>query len=352
MGMKNALSSRFVFAALVAAILTPSLIADTLYLDSTNGNDAYPGTKKKPLQTIREAARRVESRTEAGPTPIKVAPGIYSLTESVVFESRLPYTEENRLRIEASILPDDPNWSPALMPIILSTEDPRRPEGLDQFTATYGLRIKTSHVTIRGLKFLGNPLLRNWHCSVERIGKNLEDLAVTQCLFVGDLETSNIYCPVIATGDGLVVEHCIFYNCHASAVFWDGPEGIPGHGCAMRYCIVNGGYISGPWTCQTADDFEFHHNIVTRTQYFWMRKAGKPIKYRLHDSIVTDNKSYSGYGVESGPTGQTGPEITYEEQNITKEGQVVLENNKGAKNYLHVVPGTLGSELGAGLFTK
>ena len=238
------------------------------------------------------------------------------------------------------------------MPIIFSTEDPRKPEELDALTQTYGLRIKTSHVTIRGLRFLGNPLPHNWYCPVERIGEGLEDLVVTQCLFVGDQDTLNVYCPVIATGDGLVVDHCIFYKCQASAVFWDGPEGIAGHDCAMRYCIVYGGHISGVWTCQTGDDFEFHHNIVTRCQYFWMRESGKPIKYRLHDCIVTNNKYYSGYGVESGPTGQTGPEILYDEQNVIKEGQVILESSKTARNYLHVVPGALGSDLGAGLFKK
>jgi len=352
MSVKNAFGARLVFAAVALTILTPCVIAETLYLDSRNGNDANPGTEEQPLRTIKQAAVIVNDKTEGGPTTIKVATGIYNLTESVVFENARRYTAKDRLAIEASILPDDPKWSPALMPIVLSTEDPRKPGRLNELTATYGLRIKVSHVTIRGLKFLGNPLLHNWHCSVERIGSGLEDLIVTQCLFVGDQDTLNIYCPVIATGDRLVVDHCIFYKCHASAVFWDGPEGIGGRRFAMRYCIVDGGYISGPWTCQTAEDFEFHHNIVTRSQYFWMRKAGKPINYRLHDCIVTDNKYYSGYGVESGPTGRTGPEITYGEKNIVKEGSVLLQKDKTARDYLHVVPGTLGSDLGAGLFMK
>ena len=72
----------------------------------------------------------------------------------------------------------------------------------------------------------------------------------------------------------------------------------------------------------------------------------------MHDCIVTENRYYSGYGVESGPTGQTGPEVTYDEENIIKEGKIVLEKNKEARNYLHVAGGTLGSELGAGLFRK
>jgi len=352
MSVKNAFGSRVVFAALALTILAPCVIAETLYVDSRNGNDANPGMKEKPFRTIGRAAELLKAKAGEGPTTIEVAPGIYNLTESVVFESARRYTAKDRLAIEASILPDDPEWSPASMPIILSTEDPRKPGKLNALTGTYSLDVKISHVTIRGLKFLGNPLLRNWHCCIQRVGRGLTDLVVTQCLFVGDPEPLNIYCPVIASGDGLVVDHCIFYRCHASVVFWDGPQGIVGRDCAMRYCIVDGGYISGPWTCQTDEDFEFHHNIVTRTQYFWMRKAGKPIKYRLHDCIVTDNHYYSGYGVESGPTGQTGIEITYGEGNIVKEGKVILEKSKRSRNYLHVVPGTLGSDLGAGLLAK
>lgn len=352
MSMRNAPGSRVVFAALALTILTPCVIGETVHLDSRNGNDANPGTEKQPFRTMSQAAAIVNGRTERGPATIKVAPGVYNLTESVVFTNARRYTEEDRLVIEAAILPDDPDWTPAVMPVILSTEDPRKAGKLTQLTEAYGFRIKVSHVTIRGLKFLGNPLPHNWYCSIERTGSGLDDLTVTQCLFVGDKDTLNIYCPVIATGDRLVVDHCIFYKCHASVVFWDGPEGIGSRRCAMRYCIVDGGDISGPWTCQTAEDFEFHHNVIVRTPYFWLRKSGQPITYRLHDCVVTDNKYYSGYGIESGPTGQTGPEITYNEKNIVKDGEVALERNREAGNYLHILPDTLGSDLGAGLFTK
>jgi hypothetical protein len=342
----------FCFVGLVLAMLTQNVIAETLYVDGRSGNDVNPGTNEKPLRTIGRAAAMVNSKTEGGPTTIKIAPGVYNLTECVVFENTRPYTEQSRLVIEATILPDDPNWKPALMPVILSTEDPRKSEKLDGRTETYSLQIKISHVTVRGLKFLGNPLLNNWHCCVSRIGKNLDDLVVTQCMFVGERDGLDIYCATLATGDRFVLDHNIFHNCHACVVFWDGPENVPGKGCATRYCIMDGAYISGVWTCQTKEDFEFHHNIVTGSEYFWMRKGGDKQRYQLHDCIVTENRYYSGYGVESGPTGQTGPEVTYDEENITKEGKIVLEKNKEARNYLHVAGGTVGSELGAGLFRK
>jgi len=351
--MRNCKRDLFIFfVALVFAMWARKTIAETVHVDSINGNDTNPGTKEKPLRTIGRAAIMVNGRTEAGPTTIKIAPGIYNLTKSAVFQNARPYTEKDRLVIEAVILPDEPQWKPALMPVILSTEDPRKPGELDKLTESYSLRMPISHVTIRGLKFLGNPLANNWHCCISRIGENLDDLVVTQCMFVGDRDTFDIYCAALATGDGFVVDHNIFYNCHACVVFLDGLEGIPGKGNAMRYCIVDGAYISGAWTCQTTEDLEFHHNIVTRSEYFWMRKSGDKQKYRLYDCIVTDNRYYSGYGIESGPTGQTGPEVIYNEENIKKEGRVVLVKDKKARDYLHVVEGSFGSELGAGLFRK
>ncbi|HCO93487.1 MAG TPA: hypothetical protein DIU00_05985 [Phycisphaerales bacterium] len=343
----------FFFAVLVFAMTARSIVAETICADARNGSDKNPGTNDKPVRTIGRVAEIVNVGTEPGPTIIKISPGIYVLAGSVEFGGVRPYTENERLVIEAAVPPDDPQWRPALMPVILYTEDPRRQGNLDGLTATYGIKIAVSHVTIRGLKFLGNPLARNWHNCILRIGDNLDDLLVTQCVFIGDRDVIDIYSAVLATGDGFVVDHCIFRNCHACTVYWDGPRGIAGRDCAMRYCIVDGAYISGVWTCQTAEDFEFHHNIVTRSEYFWMRKRiDNPNKYRVHDCVVAGNRHYSGYGVESGPTGLTGDEVTYDEENVVREGRVILEKDKRARNYLHPVSGSPGSDLGAGLFTS
>ena len=343
----------FSFAVLVFAMTGQSVIAETIYVDARSGSDKNPGTKDNPVRTVGRAAEIVNGSTEPGLASIKISPGIYSLNESVEFNSTRPHTEKERLVIEAVVLPDDPQWKPALMPVILSTEDPRKQGSLEGLTETYGININVSHVTVRGLKFLGNPLSRNWHCCISRIGDDLDDLLVTQCMFVGDRNAVDIYCAALATGDRFVVDHCTFLNCHACAVFWDGPQGIAGKGCSMRYCIVDGAYISGVWTCQTAEDFEFHHNIITRSDYFWMRKRiDNPRKYHLYDCIITGNKNYSGYGVESGATGLTGAEVAYEEQNIIKQGAIVLNKDKKARNYLHPATDSLGSDLGAGLFRK
>ncbi|UCG59510.1 MAG: DUF1565 domain-containing protein [Phycisphaerales bacterium] len=344
------LSRRLVLISAAVAALITSASAETIYVSSTDGSDTNPGTKGQPLKTIGKAAALVNRSAEPGPTTIEIAPGIYDLAECVEFSPRRPYTERNRLTVKASILPDDPSWKPALMPVILSVEDPRKQGQLDRPTETYSIKVKISHVTIQGLKFLGNPLPRNWHCCVERIGKDLDDLLVTQCMFLGDNDALNIYCATLATGDRFVLDHSIFRDCHACTVFWDGAEGIGGKRCAMRHCIVDGAHISGVWTCQTDKDFEFRHNIVSGSEYSWLRKRGDMQRYHLSDSVIVDNKHYSGYGVVSGPTGQTGSEVTYDETNVVKSGTILLEEDKRSRDYLHVVPGTLGSDLGAGLF--
>ena len=343
---------RITLLLLIIAILAPMVVAETLYVNGGRGNDKNPGTKEQPLCTLDKAAMLINDDSNAGPTIIKILPGIYNLTQTIVFNNSRPYTEKDRLTIEASVLPDDPGWKPQFMPMIFSTENIRDPEKPDLITGTYGIRIKVSHVTIRGLKFLGSPVPNNMYAPIERIDRGLEDLLVTQCMFVGDRDSFNIYCPAIATGHKFVVDHCIFHNCHASAVFWDGPEGISGTNNAMRYCIVYGGFISGVWTCQTSDDFEFHHNIVTNTEYFWMRKKiESPIRYKLNDSII-NVKKFSGYGIETGPIGETGAEVTYDRTNVVESTRLSLVEDKNKRDYLHVVPGTFGSDLGAGLFTR
>ena len=79
-----------------------------------------------------------------------------------------------------------------------------------------------NHVTVRGLEFLGSPVPNNWCCALECVSGDLQDVLVTQCIFVGNQDTLDIYCAVITDGSKFVVDHCIFLECHACAVFWDG----------------------------------------------------------------------------------------------------------------------------------
>jgi hypothetical protein len=340
--------------ALVLALSVGVTIAETLHVDGVNGNDINPGTKDKPLRTMGQAAVMVNRSTEGGPTTIKIGPGVYNLTKAVLFKNTRPYTNGKRLTIEATVLPDDPNWKPALMPVILSTEIPQQWEKTKAQIEASGLKVEISHVTIRGLKFLGSPVSHIWYYPVFREGKSLEDLVVTQCLFTMDRNALSSNVAIIANGHGLEVDHCIFYNCRNPVVFWNADGGTSKNN-VMRYCIVDGAYTSGVWVCQTAEDLEFHHNIITRSRYAWMRSSSNQRKYRLHDCIITDNECYSGECGSDWKLNPTGSGIVYKEKDVIKTGKVVLEMGNGIdlavpRDFLHPVSGTLGSDLGAGLF--
>ena len=354
---KKRLNTGMVYVAFVLSIFCVFTHAETIYVDSDIGNDTHNGMQNKPVQTIARAAQIVNDSNESGPTTIKIAPGAYCITEMVTFKNSRQYTKDKQFTIEATILPDDSTWTPALMPVVLSTV---KGEGPNTEKHAIALKVEVNHATVRGIKFLGNPRPRTWSYSIFRTGKNLRDLVVSQCMFIGDEQALPYNCPICANGEELVVDHCIFYKCDIPAIFWDAESGIS-KGNAMRYCIVDGADIAVVWTCQTAEDFEFHHNIVTRSQYFWMRAPDNRKKYTIENCVVTNNKYKSGYGTAARIDGQTGPEISFEEKNVIKEGNVTLEKSivtadalsvVRPRGYLHVVPGTLGSDIGAGLFTE
>lgn len=228
--------------------------AVTLHVDSSRGSDTNAGTAGQPLGTLEKAAHLANAEADRGPLTIKLAAGIYALPKSVLFENRRAFSKEQRLIIEAFVLHDDPGWNPGRMPAILSTEDPRQPGKFDKLSESYRVKIKMSHVTVRGLKFLGSPVPNNWYCPLECLGTDLKDVVVTQCMFLGDPDTLDIYCAVITDGHQFVVDHCIFSGCHASAVFWDGGRGVVGTGNAMRYCIVKGALVCSR-RCVSAAEF-------------------------------------------------------------------------------------------------
>ena len=157
-------------------------------------------------------------------TTIILSAGVYPLTETVLFNNN-KFSAENRLTIRAEILPDDPNWNPQRMPIITTVIPTiQTPEDGEE---ARGLEIEANHVTVKGLAVYRKPVYyymdgnqdRRYY-PIWRDGKNLNDLVVTQCLFAGNVDVLPIRVAVIANGDGLVLDHCVFYNCQNPVVFW------------------------------------------------------------------------------------------------------------------------------------
>lgn len=330
--------------------------AEQLYVNAKTGADANPGTKAQPLKTIGEAAKRVNADKEQGATAIILSEGVYLLTETALFTNN-KYTLENRLIIRAEVMPDDTAWSPQQMPVVV-TVAPLAP-GIGGEEAR-GLQMEVSHATIEGLRFTGSPdysyidgknLRRSY--PVWRDGKNLEDLLITQCLFTGNADVLPLHVGVIANGQGLVIDHCVFFDCKNPVVFWKADGGTSKHN-AMRYCLVYGCYFSGVWTTQSTDgdDFEFHHNIIADCKTVWIRENGSTRRYKAHDCIFTGYTNLAGYG--SGPLSGTNVTSTdfLQMENVQTTGTIQIEKDQSKRNYLQLRDGSFGAALKAGLFKE
>src|SRR4030042_2400117 len=168
-----------------------------LFIDANTGNDHNVGSKEQPLKTLYEAANRLNNANGTGAISIYLSEGIYGLDATVTFHPvNWHFSKDQRLTIRAALLPDDTEWNPGKMPVIVSTMPlDFKPNGRqDPLGGTsYGIQIETSYVIIQGLRVLGTPVharpkegmvKRNY--PIVREGRDLNDLRVTQCFFVGD----------------------------------------------------------------------------------------------------------------------------------------------------------------------
>jgi len=356
-------------AWLISASCFPAVIfsqnpSHTIHVDANKGNDQNPGTKEQPLLTLNEAARLVNLSNGTGAVDIILSEGIYGLDATVTFHPvNWHFSKQERLTIRAAILPDDQEWNPGKMPVIISTMPlDFKPNGReDRLGGTsYGLQIETNHVTIQGLKVFGTPVherpeegmvKRNY--PIVREGRNLEDLRVTQCLFVGDEHVVPNHLCVLASGQGIVVDHCVFYQCKDAVVFWFSNE--PAEQCEMHHNLIIDNYGGGVWAWSVAEDFKFYNNVISNINVFWEVGRDENRIYSISNSVVVGYNSLvnqgggaSGYGEPSDPGRlQYGDDVI-----IKKEGSLKIEKDPTRRDYMHLVPGTLGSDLGAGLFTR
>lgn len=348
-----------------------------LYVNPVTGNDANAGDASAPLRTLPGAARRVSRSTATGPLTVVLSEGIHAVGETALFKpERRSFTRTDRLTIRAEVLPDDPAWHHGRMPTLIHTLPLQqtwngRPDSLGG--AADGMLIETSHVSIRGLRILGMPVVESPRegmirrlYAVSRLREDLEDLEIAQCLFAGDEVIAPNHVGIIARGNGLVVDHCVFRGLKISAVYWSG--GSRGH--AMRHCMNEGLYGSAVWTAGVADDFDYRNNVVANCNYAWthqdaasaradaggQRAAGSPISrarshYRVVDSYFANNRRLTGSG--------TGARLEYRDidpsflelvDTKVTEQRITFEHEQAKRSYLHPVPGSDAAATGAGLF--
>ncbi len=362
--MKNLLGI-VVFILLITAQTTAfSQNKKELYVSAASGDNQNSGTKENPLRTLYEAADRVNKANGKGALTIYIEEGIYGLDATVTFHPvNWHFTEEERLTIRAATLPDDVDWDHGKMPVIISTMPlDFKPNGNDDPIggASYGIQIETEHVTIQGLRVLGTPVherpeesqvRRNY--PIVREGRDLDDLRITQCLFVGDQQAIPNHLGILASGQGVVVDHCVFYHCKDAIVLWFSDE--PAERCEIHHNLFIGNYGAAIWSWTAAADLKFYNNVITNQNIFWVLDRGEENSFKLSNSMIVGYNEFVNKGGGAFGFGEKGnpKKLKLDDDVIVeKEGSLQIELDQTKRNYMHIVSGTPGADLGAGLFVK
>jgi hypothetical protein len=341
----------------MASICCLTIHAQAVYVDGNSGDDNNRGSKESPVLSIHKAMEIVRSR-DNNMTVIKINPGIYILDKHVSVATEKTMTGK-RIMIEASILPDDTSWTPETMPVIASKAI--KGEMPESHHFVVGLLVNESHVTIRGIKFHGYFYPNTRYFPIARFNKAKTDLSVEQCLFVGDANISQIQAGVIAHGNEIKIDHCVFYKVRNTVVFFqDSGNGIK-NGNGITHSIIFGA-SQAVWTAWPDQDFKFENNIVSNCRYVWVKNSFNKAKYSMDNCVLVNNQFDKGMpdNVRLGPG-----EFEINEKNVTKKGEISLRllgnddkplldsvDKPLPIDYLHIIPGTLGYDMGAGLFKK
>ncbi len=329
--------------------------AQSVYVDCITGNNNNPGTKEAPVFSIQKAAEIIRSR-DNNIYIIKINPGIYVLDRHVSVSTEKEMTDKH-IVIEASILPDDTSWTPEKMPVIVT--ESKKGEIPINYNFVVSFLIDESHVIIRGIKFHGYFYPNTRYFPIARFNKLKTDLLVEQCMFVGDADISQIQAGVIAHGNEVNVDHCVFYKLRNTVIFFqDSGNGIKNGNCLTNSIIY--GASQAVWTVSPDKDFKFENNIVSNCKYVWVKYDSNPTKYSINNCVIVNNQYYTGIP-DTRRLSPGGFEIN--ESNVTKKGKVSLrlinDDDKPLLlgvdeplpiDYMHIIPGSIGYDIGAGLF--
>jgi len=321
--------------------------AQSVYVDSNIGNDNNTGTEKFPVFSINKAAEII-SRKDNNFYVMKINPGIYILDNHVSISTEKDLTNK-RIVIEASFLPDDSTWTPEKMPVIINTSKKGEIPGED-YSYVVSFLINESHVTIRGIKFHGYFYPNTRYFPIARLNKTKTDLLVEQCMFIGDDDASHIQVGIIVHGDSVKINNCVFHKVRNTVVFYEDSGNGVKYGNSLTNCIINGTSQSAVWTAWPDSGFVFKNNIVANCNYVWMKNSFNKTEYSMENCIIVNNNNYQGDESRQ-PT-----QFNLKETNVIKSGNIQIRKKEEKvdlplpRDYLHIIPNTLGYNLGAGLF--
>ena len=255
----------------ILLILSVRLSAQTLYVDQSKGNDTAPGTPDAPLATLGQAVVKANKFSGNEPIVIRIAPGLYTITHPLIILPEINRPSIAGFTFEAVVMPDDTDWTPEKMPVIQCVADSNRKGKLPH--ASIAFQVERNNVTIKGLKFDGNPNpASQFYYAIERRDSTLTDLKVSQCYFIGEKNSAPMQGGVFAHGAGITVDHCIFYGAKNAVLVFKGLKDF-----SLTHSIIYGAYEGAVWYGygQSSDmPFTFHDNIIANGNYVWIGYKG------------------------------------------------------------------------------
>lgn len=323
----------------------------TLYVDAVKGKTKASGAVTDPLLSLAEAVLKTNSFKGTEPVTIKLYPGLYLVNQKLTLKTaasaggRQPYT------IEAVMLPDDKNWLPASMPVILSVSGNN---ATYEFAHCEGMLVAQSKVTIKGLKFVGNPNPGvHYYYPVRREDKNLSGLNVSQCLFIGEANSSAIQSAFWAAGQDIRVDHCIFHNSKIAFVLSGNISGF-----SLTHSIIDGAYNTAIWYGfdKTQPAFTVSNNIITNCYYVMVYPVenGQPA-YTFRNCYITDNKNYLGNYPKAQDRFFAEKNRHIKEVNVNKTGLIqyaTVKDDGITRDNLNLTKYSAARTTGAGLFMR
>lgn len=329
-------------------IRIPSAFPQDIYVDPLNGNDSNGGSSQQPFQTIKIALSYANALTGTGEITIKLLSGIHLIKGRLDINPVRKMSDSTRFIIEAVVMPDDTDWTQDKMPTIQSISGNNSET---QFPHATAFLVSSEHVTIRGIRFLGNPNpLVSYYYPISKEDQHLKDLEISQCYFIGNKESAPIQGGVWAHGPDNKVIHCIFYQCRNAVLFFNNVGGFD-----IRNTIVYGAYESAFWFGPEDCDFTFTNNVVANNNNFIAGPRNLDYSSSFSDSVISDNLGYVGYWSRDEQTIKPISKPKVIEKNIIKSGRVVLEQNYDVhlpKNHLHLTDGSTGGDMNVGIFVK
>jgi len=341
----------FVFTLLLGLLSWQNRASgQTLYIDAEKGKNNAKGTSSDPILTLDEAVAKTNSFTGNEQVTLKLGPGLYTLRHKLIIKTNSA-NKNQTYTIEAITMPDDKGWLPAAMPVIVSLS---ANNSAYEFPHCEGLLISKNNVTIRGLKFMGNPNTQvHYYYPIRREEKLYDGLNVSQCFFIGEANSAPIQSAFWTAGSGIHVDYCIFHNSKIAFVLGRNFKDF-----SLTHSIIDGAYNTAIWYGfdGTIPKFTFKNNIVTNCNYVMVYpvEKGQP-DFTFSDSYFTNDKNYLGNYPKAQDRFFAEPNKHINEVNIKRTGKITLvavEDDGITKDNLNLTATSAGKSTGAGIFMK